>query len=164
MILIFDTCYRCNNIAKTACIKFDSFETNVIEETYFSLMEVTEPYVSGEFYKRELPCIMKLIEQIDLNGVECIIVDGYVNHNEKEVLGAKLYHEFDDRIPIIGIAKNKFIGENQSIEVHRGHSSKPLYVTSIGMPKYDAAKQVKKMYGEYRIPYMVKKVDSFSRE
>lgn len=27
-----------------------------------------------------------------------------------------------------------------------------------------AANQIKNMYGEYRLPYMVKKVDSFSRE
>lgn len=164
MILIFDTFYRNDNTAKTVCIKFNSFDSDVIENTYFSIKEDVEPYVSGEFYKRELPCVMELIEQIDLKDVGCIVVDGYVNHNEKEVLGAKLYHALDDEIPIIGVAKNKFIGENQSIEVYRGESKKPLYVTSIGISNIDAASQIKNMYGEYRLPYMIKKVDSFSRE
>ena len=38
---------------------------------------VVSDYRPGEFYRRELPCIRRLLQEID-QAVDCIVVDGYV--------------------------------------------------------------------------------------
>ena len=127
-------------------------------------MCIRDRYESGQFYKRELPCIMSVISKLDMSDIKYIIVDSYVYLGEgKEGLGCKLFHVLDEKIPIIGIAKNKFKSEKVSEEVLRGNSKKPLYITSIGIDVKEAAKYVKYMYGEYRLPYFVKEVDKLCR-
>ena len=37
----------------------------------------TDEYVPGEFYKRELPCIIKLLDLVE-EHIDCIIIDGFV--------------------------------------------------------------------------------------
>jgi deoxyribonuclease V len=64
MILAVDVHYKAD-YAKTVVLLFDSWQS----ETYSELVEVeTEnaaEYVPGEFYKRELPCILDVLQQID---------------------------------------------------------------------------------------------------
>jgi len=45
--------------------------------THTTVVEKVEGYKSGEFYKRELPCIKALLEEHNLTP-DCIIVDGFV--------------------------------------------------------------------------------------
>ena len=40
-------------------------------------IEKVEPYEPGSFYKRELPCLLKLLQAVK-QQVETIVVDGYV--------------------------------------------------------------------------------------
>ncbi|MWP49180.1 MULTISPECIES: hypothetical protein [unclassified Gilliamella] len=55
-------------------------------------------------------------------------------------------------IPIIGVAKKPFSGNSEYlIEVLRGQSKHPLYVTSIGMPLINTANSVQSMSGKHRI-------------
>ena len=41
-------------------------------------------YKPGQFYKRELPCILQLLKQLDLNSIGVIIVDGdvFIDNNK----------------------------------------------------------------------------------
>jgi len=166
MILAFDT-YYFQDKARTVCIQFndwtDERETNVFEET----LSKVNKYISGEFYKRELPCILSLLKSIPLDNCEAIIIDGYVilDDNGKLGLGGYLHNTLDYKIPIIGIAKNNFSKiKHSKREVLRGISKKPLYITSIDFDLDLAAKKIKSMEGQYRIPTLLKKVDSLGRK
>ena len=119
-------------------------------------------YVPGQFYKRELPCILKLMDTI-VEPIDLIIVDGYVWLTpEKMGLGAYLYEALDETIPIVGVAKNYF-KDTEAVQVLRGESKKPLYVTAAGISAEWAAQQVEKMAGEYRFPSILKEVDHLCR-
>ncbi|WP_456439817.1 endonuclease V [Psychroserpens sp.] len=166
MILAFDTYYYTDK-AKTVGLQFeywnDSKESKVFEETLTNLND----YVSGEFYKRELPCILSLLKKIDLNNCEAIIIDGFVvlDDNNRLGLGGYLYHELNCKIPIIGVAKNDFSRiENHKVKIFRGNSKKPLYITTKGIDLKLASEKITNMSGEYRIPELLKKADSIGRK
>lgn len=166
MILAFDTYYY-EDKARTIALQFENWqdteETNVYEETLSGISE----YVSGEFYKRELPCIVSLLAQIDLTQCKAIVIDGFVilNDERKLGLGGYLYEKLNPRIPIIGVAKNNFAKINsQKKAILRGESKKPLYITTVGIDLDFAAQKIKEMAGEYRMPDILKKVDSLGRE
>lgn len=166
MIIAFDT-YYFDTFAKTVCLTFnywnDSDYTNVYTET---LENITE-YIPGEFYRKELPCILSLTKKINLQNVNFIIIDGfvYLDDNKKFGLGAFLYESLNRKIPIIGIAKTNFatIEKNKKTLI-RGKSKNPLFITSIGIEVEEALKKVETMHGEYRIPTLLKELDRLTRE
>lgn len=125
-------------------------------------LEVPDEYVSGEFYKRELPCIMSILTQIKLQKEDIIVVDGFVvlDDGGKLGLGGHLYEELNRQVPIIGVAKSNFATlDALKREVLRGDSKRPLYITSLGINLDKAAQYIQNMYGEYRIPDILKKLD-----
>ncbi|EDP72845.1 Deoxyinosine 3'endonuclease (endonuclease V) [Flavobacteriales bacterium ALC-1] len=125
------------------------------------------PYEPGQFYKRELPCILQLIRQVDLTTIEVIIVDGhvFVDNNKTFGLGGHLWQALDEKIPIIGIAKRAFHNTEQvSTPVYRGESQNPLYVSSIGLPEETVLDNVKLLHGDYRIPTILKILDQQTKE
>ena len=165
MILALDT-YYFEDHAKTVGLEFtnwtDSIETNIYIET----LENVEEYTSGEFYKRELPCILSLMKRYDLKGYEAIIVDGYVYLDDagKFGLGGYLYERLNQEIPIIGVAKTNFFTINKNKKpLLRGGSKKPLFITSIGMDINDATERIRMMDGAFRIPTLLKKLDRLTR-
>ncbi len=135
MILAFDT-YYFDEKAKTVCISFDDWEEYENYKVYSEIIESIEEYKSGEFYKRELPCILSLLKKIQLENVEIIIVDGFVYLDDygKLGLGGHLFERIQNKIPVIGVAKTNFatIDKNKR-QLLRGKSIKPLYITSIGI-------------------------------
>ena len=46
----------------------------------------------------------------------------------------------------------------------RGASKKPLYVTAIGTPVKDAARDVRAMHGAFRVPTLLARADRLCRE
>lgn len=155
MILAIDV-YYIENRAKTVGILFEDWTVakaniNAIVTDY---QENVAPYQSGQFYQRELPCIISLLAKIDLSKINTIVIDGYVYLNEGKLgLGGHLYNELNQTIPIIGVAKKSFSGNSQYlVEVLRGESKHPLYVTAIGMQLETAAANIKLMAGKYRMP------------
>lgn len=166
MILAFDTYYN-KDEAKTICLSFENWNKEENFKIYSETISKIEEYVSGEFYKRELPCILSLLSQIDLNEVDLIIVDGFVflDDENKFGLGAYLYHKLNKKIPIIGVAKRDFetINANRT-ELYRGESKNPLFITSIGIELNIATQKIKEMKGAYRIPTLLKEVDKLSKE
>ena len=166
MILAFDTYYY-EDKAKTVCVAFENWTQAEPSAVYTEFLEGIEEYTSGEFYKRELPCITSLLKQIDLNTIELIIVDGFVflDDEAKFGLGAYLHKELVEKIPIIGIAKNNFatIVDLKKV-ILRGESKKPLYGTAIGIELVLIEGLIKSMHGEFRMPTLLKKLDQLSRE
>lgn len=161
MILAFDTHYL-ENQAKTVCIAFLQWTDEQPAQVYTEITPVAEAYEPGQFYKRELPCILSLIRQIDLSNVTAIVVDGYVVLDDagKPGLGGHLYEALDRKIPVVGVAKTNYAQNNrQKQEVLRGASEKPLFVTAVGIDLATAAACVGNMHGEFRMPTLLKMLD-----
>ena len=166
MILAFDT-YYFDNKAKTICISFSSWENEKLYNVDAEILENIPEYKSGEFYKRELPCILSLFKKLQIEKVETIIVDGFVflDDNYTPGLGGRLYTELDSKIPIIGVAKTNFATiEKNKRKLFRGNSIKPLYITAIGIDLDNAKELIKNMSGPYRIPTILKTLDTLTKE
>jgi len=159
---------------------FNKWTDEHVSEFIYADVKVDSDYIPGEFYKRELPGILKLLEQIDLNKFDKIIIDGYVYLQERisefkyklrPGLGRHLYAVIKDKYPkieIIGVAKTLY-GEanNDGLEYglcYRGNSKKPLYITSTKRRGKNPNYLVKKMSGDYRIPTIIKEVDAETKK
>jgi len=164
MKLAVDVDYR-ENTAHIAGVAFAAWEDAEPSATYSSELSDIEAYEPGSFYKRELPCILKLLDEHVLMP-ECIVIDGfvYLDGCDEPGLGKHLYNALGGKVTIIGVAKRPFKSTPKSCEVYRGQSAKPLYVTSEGIP-FDIAKaHVSSMYGDFRIPDILKKADQLCRQ
>ncbi len=165
MILAFDT-YYFENKAKTVCLGFKDWGCEENYEIYSETLTGIKDYVSGEFYKRELPCILSLLSKIELKEVDLIIIDGFVflNDENKLGLGAHLYKALHEEIPIIGVAKRDFATiEKNRKKIHRGMSKNALFITSVGIDLNFASKKIEEMAGEYRIPRLLKELDKLTK-
>jgi len=159
-ILAIDVYYY-DSTAKVVGVLFNEFNEEE-QEFYVEYTENAGEYIPGEFYKRELPCILKILKRVDLKRVFMIIVDGhvYIDNDENYGLGGKLWEHLDGEIPVIGVAKTRFVGNMDTVkEVCRGESKNPLYVSSIGMDEGEAAYIITNMKGDHRIPDMLKLLD-----
>ena len=163
MILAIDVAYA-ENSAQVAGIVFESWTASDVLNHYLITINEISDYESGQFYKRELPCILTLLGLVK-EPIHMIVIDGYVYLEAQQTagLGQHLYAALVDKIPVIGVAKNEFKGTPKEFEILRGQSTKPLYVSAIGIELTQAKKNVQTMYGKYRIPELLKQVDRLSR-
>lgn len=166
MIIAVDVNYG-ENQAKSVGVIFQRWEDSKPLEVIVSYTENPHEYEPGFFYKRELPCIQELLKLTDINQIHTIVVDGYVylNNEKKPGLGHYVYTNFEGRIPVIGVAKSAF-HDNEALvkKIYRGSSTKPLYITSVGMELEVAAEHIQSMYGEYRFPHLLKLLDQQTKE
>lgn len=165
MILALDVHYK-ETYAKAVGVLFN-WEDTKPQKVFSKNIAQVEEYISGQFYKRELPCILELLKQIDLEKVECIIVDGhvYVNNDKTLGLGGHLYHSLKEKFPVIGVAKNSFINtEKVSFPIYRGESTQSLFVSTIGTDIDEMSKRIQNMKGNYRIPTILKELDRITKE
>lgn len=120
------------------------------------------PYEPGRFYLRELPHVRSVLGLVG-TPIDAIVVDGYVwLAPDKGGLGAHLYAALGQATPVIGVAKTQFAGAT-AVEVLRGASARPLYVTAAGIDPAVAAQHVLAMHGEHRIPTLLKRADQLAR-
>lgn len=166
MILAFDT-YYFEDKAKTVGIGFDTWNATTDLKIYSETLSNVEEYIPGEFYRRELPCILSLLELINIADIEIIVVDGfvYLDDEGKPGLGAHLFQQLEQKIPVIGLAKSNFATlEKNKRMLTRGDSKKPLFVTSIGIDIDLATSYIKEMSGLYRMPTVLKYLDTLTKE
>lgn len=168
MILAIDVKYNeTTRIAKAVGLLFNWLDDKPIKIIEVFVHDVQD-YIPGKFYKRELPCIKKVIDKVELSNIDAIIVDGHVFiSNEKEFgLGAYTYEEYNRKIPVIGIAKTPFYKNKDTVkDVFRGDSKKPLYVSVIGEKNIEDIKEkIIQMKGSYRIPKLLKELDRKTKE
>lgn len=163
MILAIDV-YYIGDTAKAVGVLFD-WKDQTPQQVLTAHLNGIEGYVPGEFYKRELPCLLEIIEQVDISTLAAILVDGHVYISEMEYgLGGKLYEILNQKIPIIGVAKNSFHANRTTVkEVYRGESSKPLYVSAIGIDLDEVTESIKAMKGAFRMPDILKKLDNYTK-
>ena len=175
MILALDSYYK-DNICNTSLVVFKSIKDDVPYYTDTIYTEVTSEYIPGQFYKRELPGIIKILEKLQNERPDIweqlfiIITDSFVTlktiDNEWDGLGAYLKKYLNSigntKIDVYGVAKSNFgLCDFISTKVFRGKSKTPLYVQTTSKAAGDFI--IKHMHGEYRIPTMLKLVDQLSR-
>lgn len=164
MILAVDVHYE-DDSATAAGVLFQSWESDEPESETVLRVRSTSEYVPGQFYLRELPCILSLIEDLG-RPFSCIIIDGYVflGEERKPGLGMHLWELLERNVPVIGVAKSAFHGTPEDAKVFRGGSRRPLFVTSTGIPLEEAKDSIRRMNGEHRIPTLLKRVDVLCRK
>ncbi len=163
MILITDTSYT-DQAALTSGVILDDWLQSTPSRTVRFKSETPASYVSGQFYKRELPCILGLLQDYDLKP-DTIIVDGYVYLDGKSSpgLGAYLCEALGEKVKIIGVAKNRYRNIDEHHAILRGSSKNPLWVTCAGLDIDLAKDLIKNMYGDFRLPDMIKLADQLTR-
>lgn len=162
MIAAFDVQYFEDVCASAAAVLFSDYRDAEPAAEYTRFLTSTAAYQPGEFYKRELPCILRLLAQVE-ETLDEVVIDGYVKLGNRPGLGQHLFDIFDGRIPVIGVAKTKFKGASGAW-VLRGKSRQPLYVTAAGADLQEASERIRTMHGNYRIPTLLKRVDCLARE
>ncbi len=70
--------------------------------------------------------------------VSVVVVDGYVWLDGVPGLGMHLYQALAGKVAVLGVAKTKFAGA-EGVEVLRGHRTRPLFITAMGMSAESAA-------------------------
>jgi len=102
-----------------------------------------------------------------LAKISTIIVDSYVflDDQNKLGLGGYLYQELNNKIPIIGVAKKSFhLNKKNVIEICRGKSKNPLYISSVGLDLELASNNILRMHGQYRMPTLLKLLDKETKK
>ena len=71
-------------------------------------MDDVAPYESGSFYKRELPCIVSLLQDLDVRDISLIVIDGFVHLDDdgRYGLGGHLYERLERKVQVVGVAKS----------------------------------------------------------
>ncbi len=164
MILATDTHYS-ETASRTAGVWFREWsDEQPAGSCCLESNQAPEEYEPGEFWRRELPPILALVEQLDFLP-KLIIVDGYVwlDAQGRKGLGAHLHEALAGKIPVVGVAKHSFRGSAHAISILRGQSERPLFVTSAGIDPERAAKAIVSMHGAYRQPDLLKLADSLCR-
>jgi deoxyribonuclease V len=163
MIFAIDVHYP-DETAFVAGILFQDWQDPAPTRQITTKIASVAAYEPGQFYKRELPCILEILAQLE-SLPAIVIVDGYVylGAAQKPGLGKYLYDALDGKAIVIGVAKNRFADTPVEAEVFRGDSQRPLYVSAIGIDLAAAKMAIEQMAGEYRIPNLLKLVDKLSK-
>ncbi|WP_368668698.1 hypothetical protein [Myroides sp. NP-2] len=92
MILAVDVYYY-EAGAKVVGVLFESFDSKAPIDIIEKLLPPQKEYEPGAFYKRELPCILELVNMLNREYIELIIVDGYVylDDHKKKGLGSYVF-------------------------------------------------------------------------
>ncbi|WP_298755579.1 endonuclease V [uncultured Psychroserpens sp.] len=165
MYLALDVHYK-SNYAKSVGLTFLNKSDNEPQETFIETIEHIAPYQPGEFYKRELPCLLQVISKLNLETIDAILVDGhvYIDNDGYYGLGGYLYEALEQKVPIIGVAKRAFHANKETVKmVFRGTSNNPLHISAIGMDLETAAQFVQNMHGNHRHPTLLKILDGITK-
>lgn len=159
MICCVDVDYQATGVT-TACVGFGAWTDELATiELVVRSAGPAPAYEPGAFYRRELPYVLGALERMP--ALDVIVVDAYVWLGPDEPgLG---WHLHDARgVTVIGVAKTRYAGA-ESIEVVRGDSARPLFVTAVGIDANVAADHIRTMHGEFRIPTLIRCADGLAR-
>jgi len=162
MLVCLDVSYR-DNFACAAGVRFrDWSDAKALHEKIVHVEKV-EPYLPGQFYRRELPCLLAVLQT--LSRIDTAIIDGYVwlDGDSKPGLGAHLYQALNQKMAVIGVAKTRFHRVDHVCEVIRGKSKRPLFVTSVGIQRELAVQYIRSMHGNNRLPTLLARADYLCR-
>ena len=154
--------YYAGSKAKVVGVLFENFSDEKPIKTISKVVGDVAPYESGSFYKRELPCIVSLLQDLDVRDISLIVIDGFVYLDDEGRYGldGHLYERLERRAQIVGVAKLPFKSSCKFVrEICRGRSKRPLFVSAAGTNLDEAAQLVKGMSGEFRLPSLLKILD-----
>lgn len=159
MLLLTDVHYFDSGGARAAGVTLHDWGDAEPAGTFTVPIAEVEPYASGQFFRRELPCLLRLCNSLT-STPELVVVDGHVWLGDRPGLGAHLHRAIG--CPVVGVAKNAHVAGGVS-PVLRGRSERPLYVSAIGLEPAQAVAAVRSMAGPHRLPAMLKRVDRLAR-
>ena len=165
MLAFTDVQYETDH-ATAACVLARAWSDSSPAHRLVERVSPIAPYVPGEFYKRELPCVLAVLKRAQaVAPLEGVVIDGYVVLDRAGTpgLGAKLYEAPGRTVPVIGVAKTAYRGSEMALALPRPGSLKPLYVTSIGVEPTEALAKLGQLHGPHRLPTLIKAVDSLAR-
>jgi deoxyribonuclease V len=156
-----DVDYR-DSVAVAAGVWFRGWTAASAEHEATAIIHRVAEYQPGEFYLRELPCLLAVLGRGPRPQI--VIIDGYVWLGDgRPGLGAHLYEALDRKVAVVGVAKTRFASATDVIPICRGGSQSPLYVTAEGVHTAAAADRLTSMNGLYRMPTMLRRVDRLAR-
>jgi deoxyribonuclease V len=163
MLLAIDVGYEADG-AIAAGVLFEDWADEIPQQELTLAIATVADYEPGHFYKRELPCILSLLEQLP-SLPSHIIIDGFVclGADRRPGLGYYLHEALKGQVIVIGVAKTRFHETPIEAELLRGTSQRPLYVTAIGIELDEAIAHIAAMTGPNRVPLLLKRVDQLSR-
>lgn len=163
MILATDVHYLADH-AIAAAVLFARWEEAVPAAYWTVRIDTVADYIPGQFYQRELPCLMQLISQAP-QPISCVVVDGYVDlgGEQQPGLGRHLWHALQGQTPVLGVAKTRFADTPDNAALYRGKSEKPLFISAAGIELEQAKAAVARMHGPHRLPSLLKRVDQLCR-
>jgi deoxyribonuclease V len=150
-----------SSTAMAAAIGFNDWTDDRPASEHRALIANVAPYVPGSFFERELPCLLEVLSLIP-NRLDAVVIDGYVTLGDRPGLGMRLWQAIDQKSAVVGVAKTRFRSA-PAVEITRGGSRIPLFITCIGIELAHAAELVKNMHGEHRLPTLLKIVDRLAR-
>lgn len=164
MIAILDVDYRDGGIAVAACVLAHDFGDAAPSGECTATIADVLPYVPGQFYRRELPCLLAVLATLPALPTVCV-VDGYVWLGDTDTpgLGGHLFAALGGAVPVVGVAKTLFSGAEPMAPVRRGGAVRPVYVSAAGMRLDAAADAVQRMHGAFRLPTLIKRADTLCR-
>lgn len=164
MLAAIDAQYA-DDLAAVACITFSAWTDATAQLEKTTLVHGIEPYTPGEFWRRELPCILAALRLLP-EAPSVVVIDGYVwlDGDGRKGLGARLFDALGGHVAVVGVAKHPFHGASNAAEVRRGKSDRPLLVTAEGISLKQAEAAVLSMHGGFRVPTLLKRVDQLCRQ
>jgi deoxyribonuclease V len=178
--------------AVAACVCFQAWsDSSSALEAVVRIGQV-EPYESGQFYRRELPCLLTVLKSLP-ELPEVVVIDGFVWLGRQQPgLGAHLYEALGGQVAVVGVAKSRFLRAAPVEAILRGKSRSPLYISAAGRlgrsqcgaaapgrnrpgiaadwlttdadtDLAEVAGHIRAMHGPYRIPTLLKRVDQLCR-
>ena len=159
MLACVDVAYR-DDQARAACLVFPHWRSAEPIRVLKASLDHVAGYEPGAFYKRELPCLLAVLDQVAIH-LDGVVIDGYVWLAQGTVpgLGAHLYEALRANSAVIGVAKTSYRDDRCSLPVLRGGSRRPLFVTAAGLAPEAAAEALRAMHGDGRIPTLLRRVD-----
>ncbi len=162
MIAILDVQYS-GKSARSGLVLIKHWTDSQPASTFTRTFSDCTDYQPGQFYKRELPVLLDILEHSPLL-FQTVIVDAHVYLKQGEPgLGRYLFDALDGNVSVVGVAKSQYCDSQIAVQVTRGKSQQPLFVTAEGLDHQTAADHVVQMHGPYRIPSMLKLADQIAR-
>lgn len=140
MLAFVDVQYH-EDFAWAACVVAAAWTDATPMESWRVRVSPIAPYEPGAFYKRELPCLLAVLQRA--RDLETVVIDGYVTLDRAGTwgLGAHLHEALHRTVPIVGVAK-----------------------TALGVDVETASRRVRDMHGPSRVPTLLRAVDQLARQ
>lgn len=159
MKIALDVAYH-DRHAVVGVVRFREWDSAEPSSWSTIICPAADAYIPGEFYRRELPCLVRGLESVTPDYTH-VLIDGYVHLHKilGKGLGQHVHDYLAGRGVVIGVAKSPLAMARNFVPVLRGRSRRPLFVSAVGTDRSAAAGIIARMHGRYRLPTMIRYAD-----